>query len=477
MLNLPDTVKLSRRSLLAGVAAVAASPGVAVAPERVFTPEMFGAKGDGVTDDSDAMAALSGAVSIHGGGSVRFRPVTYRVGRQALTNRPGARHVWEEAPLLTFYRCHLPLRILGNGARLQCADGLRYGTWNRDGSKLDHGMPYTGPGACTPYEAMITVQECSGPIEVSDFDLDGNLPKLRIGGGFGDQGFQIHALGLALYNNLGSEVVRNVHTHHHAQDGLYIDGLDTDAAATRRRLMFNVKSEYNGRQGCSISGGRGYVFERCQFNHTGRAGVASAPGCGVDIEAENKRNRGHRFVGCTFSDNFGAGMAADTGDSEDLVFTDCRFVGTTSWSAWPNKPRMRFERCSFNGAMCRAWGDDDPARAAQFRDCVFRDDPKLSPTGKVDGGSNPGHPLADLSDWQNVLFERCRFLALHGFVLPWSTRVIYADCVMQQTSNNGSLPRGTYRGRSVVTGNATLSGSKVPGEVVLNGKSYAHTQL
>jgi hypothetical protein len=463
-------VTFSRRSLLAGMVALPASAPAQPTTEKVFTPEMFGAKGDGVTDDSDALAALGAAVSIHGGGTIRFRPVTYRVGRQAPSTDPGARHVWTEAPLLTLYRCHLPLTIVGNGARLKCADGLRYGTFNRDGTKLEHGMPYLGPGACTPYEAMITISECTGPVEVSGLELDGNLPRLNIGGQFGDTGFQIHALGLALYNNVGSEVVRDVHTHHHAQDGLYIDGLDKDSAGAQRRIMTNVRSDYNGRQGCSIVGGRGYVFERCQFNHTGRAGVASAPGCGVDIEAENKKNRGFRFVDCVFMDNFGCGLAADTGDSEDISFTNCRFIGTTSWSAWPNKPHMRFQSCSFVGAMCRAWGDTDPQRAAQFIGCTFQDDPRLSPTGKVFGGSNPGHPLVDLSDAQNVLFSHCRFLANHGFTLPWSTHAIYANCAMQQRSNGESLPRGTYLGHNVVTGHAGLYGSSVRGEVVLNGQ-------
>lgn len=471
----------TRRSLLAGAAVLA---GLSVLPHRPavaaeagrarrFTPEMFGAKGDGVTNDSAAMAALAAAVNANGGGTVKFRRTTYRVGGQVRAAQDDASYIFEPVRLLEFSGCRTALTIVGNGARLKCVEGLRYGVFAVDGKPARHAMPYSGPGRATPYLYMIRIADCTGPVEVSDLELDGSSASLVLGGEFGDTGWQIPAVGLALFNNHGAEIVRNIHTHHHGQDGFYIDGLASAGGTVPRREITDLRSEYNGRQGCSIVGARGYRFERCRFAHTGRAGFASNPGAGVDIEAEGgKTNRDLRFIDCEFADNYGCGMVADTGDSADVSFMRCSFIGTTNWSAWPCKPGFRFDDCSFVGAVARAFGDSDPARATQFFNCRFVDDPSLSPTGKIYPGGHPDRPLADLSDAANILFSKCSFLARHEGTLPWSVRAIYEDCVMEQKSPAQSYPRGTFRGRTIITGNVDLYGSKFAGELILNGRRY-----
>lgn len=162
-------------------------------------------------------------------------------------------------------------------------------------------------------------------------------------------------------------------------------------------------------------------------------------------------------------------MVADTGDSEGGEFERCTFTGTTSWAVWPNKPRFAFHDCEFLGAITRAYGDTDPGRAAQFLNCTFRDDPGRSPRGQVYRGANPDGPLADLSDARNVRFARCAFLATHAATLPWSTEAIYEDCRMEQRSQAVAFPRGTFRGRSSITGKVDLYGSTIDGELFLNG--------
>lgn len=463
------------------MAAAAATAGATLVPGRgeagdgkLFTPEMFGAKGDGRTNDSAAMAALAAAVSAAGGGRVRFRRATYLVGGQTAAADEDAFYVFEPAPLLDFEGCTVPLVIEGNGARLKCAAGLRYGVFTPEGAPRNHPMPYIGPGLASPYGYMIRAQNCAGPVEISDLELDGSLPDLVIGGQYGDTGWQIPASGLALVNNRDAETVRNLYIHHHAQDGVCIDGIDGELPQRPQRKVANLRSEHNGRQGCSIVGGRGYVFENCRFSHTGRAGLASMPGAGLDIEAEGgKVNRDFSFIDCTFSDNVGCGLVADTGDSEGARFLRCTFIGTTSWSVWPAKPRFRFDRCTFAGAMAQVYGNDDPDRAAQFHDCTLTDDPSLSPTGQLYGGTNTDRPLADLSAARNMLFNRCTFFARHDAVLPWSTEAIYADCRMEQRSSSYAFPRGTYLGSSIIDGQVNISGSLIRGEVVINGRRYA----
>lgn len=464
---------ISRRTFV-GSAAAAAALGVseaACAQTEVFTPEMFGARGDGVTNDSAAFAQLSDAVNANGGGTVRLRRATYLVGGHNRL-RPDPTWSFPGVRLLDFRNLTRPLVVEGNGATLRCADGLRYGTFNRiTGAATKNPMPYVGQGElATPYRYMIAVEDCRGPVTIRDVELDGNLRNLLIGGQYGDTGWQIPAVGLFLRNNRGDEIVRNLHAHHHAQDGIMIDGLDDLALANGVRRRFeNVRSEYNGRQGCSLIGGRGCRFVGCKFNHTGKAGLVSAPAAGVDIEAEGeKTNRDHSFTNCEFINNSGCGLVADSGDSEGVSFTGCTFIGTTNWSAWPFKPRIRFDKCNFIGAVVKVYGDDDPARANQFHDCIFRDDPKLSPTGEVYMPLRPGY-MVDANFGTNALFNRCVFRFTHDGLLPYSWKAIYRDCRMDQQSRSMSYPKGRYLGASTINAVVDLYGTHVIGSLLLNG--------
>jgi Right handed beta helix region len=473
-----------RRFLMgAGFACLAVgTPGrglTAAAGSRVFRPETFGAKGDGVTNDSRAFEALGKAVTAAGGGTIELRRTTYCVGLQTPGSGPDDPSSFHAVPLLEVSKCHLPVAIAGNGARLKCSKGLRYGIFDPvTGRASKHPMPYVGSGGATPYWAMIRIMDCTGPVTVRDLELDGSSQSLIIGGQYGDTGWQIPAIGLALMNNAGPELVQNLYTHHHAFDGLYIDGLDPASAPQASRRIVGVRAEYNGRQGCSVVGGRGYSFENCTFAHTGRAGIVSMPGAGLDLEAEGgKTIRQISFANCRFTDNAGCGMVADTGDTADVRFAGCTFIGTTNWSAWPNKPFMKFQSCTFAGALCRAWGDPNPARAAHFIGCTFTDDPRLSPTGRLYGGENPDRPLADLSDAKNMLFQRCRFLATHSATLPWSYGAIFQDCQMQQSSPKAAFPRGKYLGTTTINGRVDLAGSTVVGAVVINGERRAAMQF
>jgi hypothetical protein len=443
-------------------------------PAGALTPEMFGAKGDGVSNDTAAFGRLSREVARRGGGTIALRRAVYLVGEQRRIMGPGSGWAFAPSPILDFVRLRGSLTILGNGATLRCAPGLRFGTFDANtGRATRHPVPFLGPSErATPYEFMIRVEECAGAVTISDLELDGNLPRLVLGGAYGDTGIQIAGTGIFLRNNRGSEILRNIHSHHHPQDGVMIDD-PVGPAGGRIRRAENLRCEYNARQGCSLIGGGGWLFLRSRFNHTGRAGLASAPGAGFDIEAEaGKTIRDLRFEDCEFVDNYGCGLVADSGDSANASFERCRFVGTTIWSVWPAKPYFRFNGCTIVGTAVRCFGDPDPRKATQFHDCLFTDDPKLSPNGKVYREDRADGPLADLSDAQNVLFNRCRLFGVAGAVLPWSTGAIYADCVMRQSTRSPGYPRGEYRGRTTIEGSVHLDNSRFTGSLMLNGSPF-----
>ncbi|MEA3002015.1 MAG: hypothetical protein QOH81_803 [Sphingomonadales bacterium] len=473
--------KVSRRSALLGgslslLGAAAPVGRAAIIPEGSLTPEMFGARGDGVTNDSAAFAALSAAITRRGGGVIALRRKVYVVGAQRHDPTGSNGYAFAPESLLRFVGLPGPLTILGNGATLRCQSGLRYGTFvPATGAPSRHAMPYLNPRErATPYEYMIYAERCVGAVTISDLELDGNLPRLVIGGEYGDTGRQIAGSGIFLRDNRGDEILRSVSSHHHPQDGIIIDGNDDPVLAARvTRRAEDIRCEYNARQGCSIVGGRNWSFSRCKFNHTGKAVIQSAPGAGVDIEAEgSKKNRNLSFEDCEFADNTGCGLVADSGDSEGATFTRCRFVGTTMWSVWPNKPLFSFRTCTFIGSAVKCFSDADPIRTTKFYDCLFTDDPKLSPNGKVYREGRADGSLADLSDGTNVRFERCRFLAVGGAVLPWSSSAIYANCRMVQTSPSVGYPHGTYIGHNVISGRVDLYGIKIKGDLILNGKPF-----
>src|SRR6185503_13828871 len=190
-------MKLGRRQFIGISAALVLSPSPTRAQKRVtnseqngvITPERFGAKGDGVTNDTAAFAEMTDFVNRRGGGVIALRRTTYIVGMQD-RDPPFA-----QASIMDFNGCRKGLTILGNGAILRCAPGLRYGTFDPvSGQPTNHPQPYyVQDELAYPYYAMIIIENCAGAVEVCDLELDGNLPKLIIGGPYGDTGWQIPA--------------------------------------------------------------------------------------------------------------------------------------------------------------------------------------------------------------------------------------------------------------------------------------------
>lgn len=464
-------MKFDRRDFLAASAASAVMPGCATAAASALTPEQFGARGDDVTNDTAAFQRLAGEVNRRGGGTISLRSGrTYVVGGQNLRKEAGG---WFAEPILNLSGLHSALKILGNGARLRAQPGLRYGTFDVEtGEPVHHPLPYVKRvDLAEAYGGMIWVRDCHEPVEIRDVELDGNVQQLRIGGKFGDAGWQIPAIGLRLQRNLGPEVVHNVYTHHHALDGAMFIG---SPGRSGRGTITHFVARYNGRQGASVTAGHGYDFADCEFSHSARLAVKSAPAAGVDIEAESGRIRDLTFARCSFVDNGGCGLLADSGPSQVARFTDCRFIGTTNWSAWPKKPSFSFNGCTFVGAVVHPYPDADPGQAAHFVDCTFTDDPRLSPTGKVFVG--PG-PIVNLAESDNVLFDHCTFRCVAAGQLPWSWKAIYRDCLLSQTSSKGATPKGRFRGRTTISGPVDLNGSVVEGTLIVNGRPMPHGNI
>jgi hypothetical protein len=395
--------------------------------------------------------------------------------QRIVVGRNGKKFVAPFGPgeILHFVNCNGPVLVRGNGAIFRAADGLRFGTFDPvTGRSFGHSMPFfQAEFVASPYLGMIVAEGFTGSFEVSDLELDGNFIRLVVGGPYGDRGWQIPGSGIRLIRNSGSQRLRNLKIHRHALDGITISDFDFRTGET---VIADVICEQNARQGCSLTAGRNYSFQRCRFVSTGRLGLRGSPGAGVDIESDGKSEvRNVAFSDCDFSDNAGVGLIADSGNSAEISFARCRFVGTTNWSAWPNKPAIRFRNCTFIGALVHAHGDPNPLRATEFLECQFLDDPNLSPTKQVYFGANVRHPIVNLPEGLNVKFNRCSFRLTANGGLPLTKNVIYSDCKMSQTYPVPSHPCGTFTGINTLNGPIDLSGAQIHGEVVINGNEVA----
>lgn len=467
---------MARRELLAS--SLVAAPFLLgfsrVSGTAPFTPEQFGAKGDGVTNDTLAFARLSAAVERAGGGVIRLSRTTYRVGLQRAIG--AGDYVLSPTPILALSDLTDGVRIEGNGAVLRCAPGLSFGSFEAGGVRPRQGvMPHVDLATrATPYEAMILIQRSRGPVRITGVELDGQIQRAVIGGGWGDVGRQIQMSGIVLRDNRGPELVADVFSHDHGLDGMMIDGRVSPSGVDRR--IERVRCLRNARQGCSLIGGHGYRFWECDFSDTGRGVLASSPGAGVDIEAEGGKTIADvQFSACRFAGNVGCGAVADSGPSRDVRFTDCTMVGTTAWSNWSAKPGFVYDGCTFVGAVAHPFGSAAAAEATRFSDCLFTDDPGRGQVATAYLADPFGSPILDaggaFDGGRNVLFDRCSFDCVEKGLLPWTVNTIFQDCRMHQTSSRPSYPRGIYRGSSQITGAAMLDGSRIEGTVLLNGRS------
>jgi hypothetical protein len=452
----------------AGFAGTAAGAG-----GRTFNVRDFGAAPmAGAAANTRAFRRASAALSQAGGGTLLIPPGRYIVGEQRVARGRGQGFAAQGQPIIRIDACTRAVAILGAGATLAAADGLRFGAFDPvTGAPHVAPLPFYDVDFRADAYRMIDVRGCRGPVTIRGIALDGNADRYVLGGPWGDIDRQVEAIGIMLEANTGGVLVEDVHAHDHGLDGMMVAHAGLTAQSPRYPVTLrNVTCDGNARQGLSWVGGTQLTAIGCRFTRTGRGRFNSAPAAGVDIEAEESVCRNGRFVDCTFADNVGVGLLASTGDVADIRAERCRMVGTTIWSLWSYKPRMRFDDCVFVGSIVNAFPSKDPAQATQFRQCRFTDDPKLSPTGKV------YHEfLADLGGGStNVLFDDCDFVAIQpDKALPWTpSDTRYNNCRFRQAGRKVAYPRGVFTGTCTIRtgGSVDLYDSKIRGNVSVNGK-------
>ncbi|WP_242137005.1 right-handed parallel beta-helix repeat-containing protein [Sphingomonas sp. TREG-RG-20F-R18-01] len=437
----------------------------------VSTPRLEWWGGGAGGDDTDAAAAIGDYITRLGGGFIELAPgKTYNVGRQSLAN--DNQYMFKPARLFEIVGCTKPVVIRANGARIRFNDGLYFGTFNADGTPA--GFNAAGKASTPCITAIFAITSCTGSITVEGgLEMDGNVANMHIGGGAGDTGWQLGGDGIYFSGNTGQIKIDNLRAHHFPRDGMQgSTPCLNDAAPFGNVLFINCSFHNNVRNNFSALGGRGWFFLNCSFREAAvNTPIGSAPGSGIDLEAEQSNIRNFIFDNCEFVNNSSCGMVADSGDTKDVQFRNCRFVGVSGPSCWPRKPKMKFFNCTFVGSIIVVYPSVDPDLATQFSDCYFTDDAKESPTGAVvdgylvnGGGGN-----------QNVLFDQCRFKATknpavylsggggNGAIwrnskavqdpsLPISILSVNLDGEYNSFDGGVSAPGITYTGRILING-------------------------
>ena len=223
----------------------------------------FGAAGDGITDDYEAMRKAADYVCTNGG-TLLYPAGTYHIGRYAIVGGSGGNNVSNIE-----YRGCRDVSILGYGAKIDIK-----GDFVRTADYRSGPYAYSYSNAVIPFDMI-----ASSGFRIEGFEIYGNVDKMRREIGVVESpGFGIRTSECSRY------ILRNLHVHHCQTDGILLGAAHK---ADRDALVADVTSTNNARQGLTIGMLRGAIVVDSVFRDTGSTGGSygnHAPAAGVDVE-------------------------------------------------------------------------------------------------------------------------------------------------------------------------------------------------
>jgi hypothetical protein len=453
-------------------------PGPAGAP--AVSLDSFYMAGDPENDYTSALQRAAAYITVMGGGVVDCTPgKVYGVGKQV---PDGTSRRLRGVPLFRVDLCPGKIVIRGNGAIFKFNPGQYYGTFN---SSLQPNTTNTAADACD-MSNMFFFTNCSGGIRLQDLSFEGNIPNTIVGGMYGDVGIQLDGDFFHHQNCTGPITLENVDMNGAPRDGILgygpnWMGISGNGYFGRNNYYFrNVRIKNCGRNGQHVGGGRGWVWDFCEFSYNGKPPlsangkqIASPPASGVDVEAEACPSRDMLFRNCQFTSNLANGLVSDSGDNADITTQDCRFDSNPS-NIWSNMPRMRHVRATIIGGMVRVYQSAIPEDATVFEDCRWTDRPNESALGVAPPMSYT-YAVNMAAGSQNVRFIRPRFDMISSPALLVSSGAIFEDAVIKEgsgvtlASTFGAIIKGTNTWTSTVSPNISSLNYSLGGTLALNG--------
>jgi hypothetical protein len=463
-------LQLSRRAALAGIGASAlaacGNPWPASAQTgAVFTPEDFGARGDGRSDDYQALRNLAQAVSRAGGGTVRFgRGRHYLIERIQIWGGPNR----NDLAHIAFNRCR-GLRIDLNGATISVkGDFHRRGDANEGRhSWLNAIMP-------------IQINRCVDVL-VENGVLNGNVERMTKDPQVDERGG--HGI---MVNGSDQVVIQGLHIHHFSGDGIRLGIVSQDENRPCQDVRLNqVRLTNNARQGLTIAGAVGVVATDCEFSQTGRTGggYAHAPMAGIDLEPNRfpASRSDFRGIRCRFDENRGYALTAASPDRTAFV----ELIDCGGRAARSNRLALKAERTLVRGG---SWHNIQIA-AAYAATRRFERSMTIEVAGAQWTGDDPAWaPVYDLSPRQpNVHIHDNRFdlrsprpLTSNGLFQCSNPnhRFVDNEIFVSRTGHDGSGGHliGNFRRAALVRGNRWRTDAAAPRRFVNDYRGAARVE-
>lgn len=272
--------------------------------ERVIYAELYGVVADGVTDNTDALSALSIAVSAMTDPYVKvvFPQGVIKFGRQRKATAPEVGFSYQPTYEQTGFRGWFCVDgrlgktvIEGSGTTFKLNDGMKTGAFDPvtglPAPDQISGTPNPNYKAYAGHGLSILRNE---DVEVIGLKLDGNARGGILGGKWGDDGWQCDSFGIWCAENIRAKIKKAASTDW-ALDSLYLAQASTWTPSVRgiQRSVQVTDCEFSNsrRQGISIAGGQHIDINRTVIRNIGRyadgaASFYSAPEACIDIETE-----------------------------------------------------------------------------------------------------------------------------------------------------------------------------------------------
>lgn len=359
-------------------------------PTQIKSIKDFGAIGDGVANDSWAFVKASNYINSLNNTNYIFKLIipdgTYKVGLQVKkgdtikdptsslihTYNGAASYIGKS--LLTLNNCSNIIIEGQENSKIKYIDSLRFGSWNVNGTPyFPTTMPNTLNTVITSIGNCISITNCKN-ILLYKLSLDGNINACKLGGRWGDTGYQLNHIGVYISGKSKNILLNTINARNFCLDGFEV--VQTDTTTFPTVILDKCISEFNGRQGMSWVGGKALHMYNSIFNNTGKAKFGSSPGAGLDIEPEQNKLKFGYFENCEFINNLGVGVGSDGfiygGKSLFHTFNNCTFGGLTNWAIWMSKVPCSFNYCTFIGSIVHPSGLDSNAMQ-YYKHCTFTD--------------------------------------------------------------------------------------------------------
>ncbi|TMV48697.1 right-handed parallel beta-helix repeat-containing protein [Paenibacillus mesophilus] len=245
--------------------------------DDMISLKWFGAKGDGVTEDTAAFQAAFDAAA----GRKLFVP-----------KQRGGYYLSHQL----FIRSRTTVEFEA-GTIVQAVDTL---------------------SVTAPYEKLFRL------LDVSDVRIIGNGAVLRMNKAAYTTGEHAHIFDISGSSNI---TIEHVNANDSGGDGFYIGAYQSVNTVCRNIVFVNCQADNNRRQGMSIISADGLLADNCRFTNT----IGTAPQAGVDIEPNHPgdRLRNIRFVNCVAEGNKSRGFMtmikklSPASEQVDIVFQNC----------------------------------------------------------------------------------------------------------------------------------------------------------